>query len=296
MLKIKSGFAGERAVVLPIPIVEELTQNDLGQLLRITDIGFYPKAKSHYRSRTSAETSQYILIYCIEGEGWVKVKSNEYPVSANKLIIIPKGTAHSYGSKEGNPWSIYWLHFDGRSAPLFSEGFEKPVQITPSVDSRIEDRLKMFEEIYNTLRNGFSPSNLSYCISVLFHLLGSLKYIDAFRASKETAKNEGGIVEKSIHYMRENIHRRLTLNQLAEYSGLSTSHFTAVFQQKTSYPPIRYFLQLKMQHACHLLDFSDMKINQISSVIGFDDSLYFSRIFSSTMGLSPKEYRKKAKG
>jgi Transcriptional regulator containing an amidase domain and an AraC-type DNA-binding HTH domain len=296
MLKIKSGFTGERAIIIPAPVAEEWSKDKLGTLLRITDIGFYPKADSHFRARLATEAMQYILIYCVEGEGIVRVNQQEYSLQPNQLIIIPKGTKHSYGSKPGNPWTIYWIHFDGTLAGHFSEGLNKPKDISPAIDSRIEDRIQLFDEMYSTLRNGYSQANLSYCISVFFHFLGSLRYLGVFRENRATDNTETGLIEKSIHYMRENIHRRLTLAHIADYSGLSVSHFTALFQQKTGFPPISYFLQLKIQQACHYLDFTDMKINQISTSLGINDPLYFSRIFSKTMGVSPLIYRKKKKG
>ncbi|MFT3751816.1 MAG: AraC family transcriptional regulator [Paludibacter sp.] len=300
MLKIRSGFTGERAIVVPVPLCDELSKDPLGSQLRITDMGFYPKAEAHFRSRTATEVVQYILIYCIDGEGKVRVDNNEYVLQADQLIILPRNQAHSYRSKPGNPWTIYWIHFDGLLAAHLAEGLDRPLNVLPSPTSRIEERIQLFEEIYATLRNGYNQANLSYCITVLFHFLGSLRYLDAFRGSKEQGQGQeqagAGLIEKSIHFMRENIQRRLTLAQIADYSGLSVSHFTALFQQKTGFPPIGYFLQLKIQQACHLLDFSDMKINQISSTLGFNDALYFSRIFSKTMGISPQEYRKKKKG
>jgi len=57
MVKIKSGFMGERAIVLPAPIIEDLKNDGLGCLLHITDIGFYPKADFHFRKRTKEEAN-----------------------------------------------------------------------------------------------------------------------------------------------------------------------------------------------------------------------------------------------
>lgn len=59
---------------------------------------------------------------------------------------------------------------------------------------------------------------------------------------------------------------------------------------------MHYTTQLKIQQACHHLDFSDMKVSQISMMLGYDDPLYFSRIFSKTMGMASSEYRKKREG
>lgn len=296
MAKIKSGFLGERAVVLPAPIVDEFKNTELGSLLYITDIGFYPKADFHYRKRSKEEVNQYVLMYCTEGEGWYEIENQKQKVSANQIFILPKATSHAYGSTSKNPWTIYWIHLDGKVASHFASGLEKPMLISPEKDSRIEERLKLFEEIFSTLKNGYSKSNLEYSITALFHFLGSLKYLSAYRACTTCNYQERDIAEEAIHFMRENIHKRLTLKEISNYTGLSVSHFSSIFQKKTGYSVLNYLSQLKIQEACHHLDFSNMKINQISMIIGFDDPFYFSRLFTKTMGVSPSEYRSRKKG
>lgn len=53
---------------------------------------------------------------------------------------------------------------------------------------------------------------------------------------------------------------------------------------------------LRIQEACHYLDFTNLKINQISPLVGYEDSLYFSRLFTKTMGVPPSAYKEKKKG
>jgi AraC-like DNA-binding protein len=298
MAKIKDGFMGERAVVLPIPIIEDFRKTDLGSLLYITDIGYYPKASFHFRKRKKEEVFQYVLIYCIEGEGWFELENQMQRVCANQVFILPKEKAHSYGSNLKNPWTIYWCHFGGEKAAFFAEGLHKPLLISAEKESRIEDRLKLFEELFSTLKNGFGKENLDFSTTTFFYFLGSLKYLGAFRSSNVVnyEQQQFDRIDDAIHYMRENVRKRITLKQIADYVGYSTSHFSAKFQSKTGYSPLNYHIHLKIQEACHYLDFSDMKINQISMLVGFDDPFYFARIFGKTMGSSPSEYRKKKKG
>lgn len=298
MAKIKDGFMGERAVVLPIPIIEDFRKTDLGSLLYITDIGYYPKASFHFRKRKKEEVFQYVLIYCIEGEGWFELENQMQRVCANQVFILPKEKAHSYGSNLKNPWTIYWCHFGGEKAAFFAEGLHKPLLISAEKESRIEDRLKLFEELFSTLKNGFGKENLDFSTTTFFYFLGSLKYLGAFRSSNVVNYEQQQLdrIDDAIHYMRENVRKRITLKQIADYVGYSTSHFSAKFQSKTGYSPLNYHIHLKIQEACHYLDFSDMKINQISMLVGFDDPFYFARIFGKTMGSSPSEYRKKKKG
>ena len=63
MPRIKDGFKGERAIVLPAFLIEELKQDPLGSELYITDIGYYPHACFHYRKRDTEEVTEFILIY-----------------------------------------------------------------------------------------------------------------------------------------------------------------------------------------------------------------------------------------
>lgn len=296
MARIKSGFPGERAVVIPSSIVQEFKRDELGKLLYITDIGFYPKAGFHYRKRTANEALQYILMYCIDGEGWIEINGNKQKLCSGEVIILPKNTAHSYGSSTENPWSIYWIHFDGSLASYFSCDMDKPMQIRTAKDSRISDRLELFEDIFTILKNGYSRHNLNYSITVLFHFLGTLKFLNAFRRSLSDRQSNPDMIDEAIHFMRENLQRQIKLAEIADYVGLSVSHFSLLFRQKTGFAPLNYFNQLRVQSACHYLDFSDLQINQIAGMTGFKDPLYFNRIFTKTMGCPPKDYRKRKKG
>lgn len=294
MIKRKDGFSGERAIVLPSSIVQEMEQETYSSLLHITDIGYYPKAH-HFRERTEP-INQFVFIYCIEGEGWFKTSTSEHKVSENQYFILPAGISHSYGSDENNPWTIYWVHFKGRLALSFAKDQDRPIDIRPGLHSRIIDRIELFEEIFRTLEMGYSRENRLYACTVFHHFLGTLHYIQQYRNVKKDDSQKTDVVTAAIHFMKENLEKRLTLDEIAEHIGYSVSYFTNIFNKRTGFAPLTYFNQLKIQQACKLLDFTDMKINQICYKIGIEDTYYFSRLFSKIMGMSPREYKKMKKG
>src|SRR6476619_1837961 len=111
----KDGFKGQKAIVLPGKIVKRCENSPLINNLFVTDIGFYPKANFHYM-KIPIGISQHILIYCIDGKGWVQLDHQEYEIKSGQFFVVPAETVHQYGSDEEVPWSIYWLHFKGRSA------------------------------------------------------------------------------------------------------------------------------------------------------------------------------------
>lgn len=295
MIKRKDGFSGERALVLPHSIVQEMENDPFSSILHITDIGYYPKAWHHFRERKEP-ISQFVFIYCMEGAGWYRSGEQEYTVTANQYFILPAGAIHAYGADEANPWTIYWIHFKGKLAAHFARQSVRPIEIKPGLHSRISTRIDLFEEIFHTLEMGYSHENLLYACSIFYHYLGTLRYLQQYRDAARNEPEKNDIVTASIHFMRENIEKKLSLQEIAEHTGYSPSHFSVLFSKRTGYAPLTYFNQLKIQQACQLLDFTDMKVNQVCFKIGIEDTYYFSRLFSKVMGMSPRAYKKMKKG
>ena len=77
-MKKKEGFKGQRSIVLPDTITGKLRKNPLTRLLYVTDIGYYPKAKFHFRKRPHG-VDQHILIYCVYGKEKLKL-ANQYTI------------------------------------------------------------------------------------------------------------------------------------------------------------------------------------------------------------------------
>lgn len=295
MIKLKEGFDGERSIILPKIIIELLEKDPLASILHITDIGYYPKAEHHYRERKEG-INQFVFIYCINGSGWFTVNGNRYEVHANQYFILPAGIPHAYASHTDTPWTIYWIHFKGTLASSYVERTVTPKDINPELHSRISLRIDMFEEIFNTLKNGYTIENLQYISSLFHHYLGSLRYIQQYRNANHSLVDENNAIQNAIHYMKENLEKRLTLNEIAQSVGYSASYFSSIFKKETGYAPLNYFNLLKIQQACFLIDTTEMKFRQICYKIGIEDVYYFSRLFRKIMGVSPRIYKKEQRG
>ena len=288
MIKKKEGFQGERSVVLPPLLVELEERDELCKSLFITDIGYYPKAEHHYRQRTTG-IDQYVLIYCVDGSGFYVVDGKRHEVHNNQFFILPVGLPHEYGAAEGQSWTIYWLHFRGEHAHIYAEGADTPQTISVKLTSRISERIGLFEEILSTLHSGEDVEDLRYASSLLHYFLASMRYLKQYRRANVDTSID--IVEQAIHYMRENIEQHIAMDDVLHYVGYSQSHFTNLFKRKTGMSPLSYLNRLKVEYACHLLQTTDLRVNQICYKVGFEDPLYFSRLFSKIMGISPIKFR-----
>ncbi len=291
MVKLKEGFRGERFVSLPEELLAGYSRDPLIGSLYLRKIGFFPCVKYHYIQKDKG-CDYAMLVYCTDGQGWYRVNGNTYTVQANEYIIIPPDTPYAFGAENDNPWTIYWLHFQGSLAPNFLPSYPNPKRIQPEEHSRLEDRIRLFEEIYNCFSMGYSKEYMAYASLCLYQFLASFIYLEPYRSINRVPGKESSFTSKVIHYMEENIRQNLTLEQLATYFKYSPSHFSLLFRKETGVSPINYFIRLKMQKACQYIELTDLKISDISTRLGFDEPAYFSRLFTKIMGLSPSEYRK----
>ncbi len=289
-MKKEDGFPGQISFVIPERILALVKDNPLIADLYLTDTGYYPQARHHFRERASG-SAQFILIYCVGGKGEISLNKTVHAVPADHFFIIPAGMAHAYHSDEQNPWSIYWIHYSGTKSGIYARFACQPLPIERSKTSRISDRVDLFAEIFRNLDRGFSSETMEYVNLCLPHLLASFTHLSQFRLIREPGEKD--TVAQSINFMLENVTKKLKLEEIASETSLSASHYSRLFLNRTGHSPIDYFIQLKIQRACRLLDNPGWMIADVAREMGFDDQFYFSRVFRKVMGMSPAEYRKR---
>jgi AraC-like DNA-binding protein len=290
METIADGFKGEKAIIIPNNIRELQTENKITQQLYVTDIGHYPNAKYHYRER-KAGASENILIYCEKGKGWIECLGERNYLSTHQVFIIPENEPHTYGSVLHDPWSIYWIHFKGNNVNQFNAIIGKTVSLKDSSASRYQERFLLFESIFENLEMGYCTDNLEYISFCLMYFLASIKYLPQYREVKNIKVED--VIHKSIHFMKDHLENKITLHDIAGFVGYSSSHLIALFTQKTSYAPMEYYNQLRIQKACSYLQFSSLTIKEIAFRLGFYDPFHFSKTFLREMEITPKEYRRR---
>jgi len=289
-IKKSEGFQGQKAIVIPRQILNKrCAKNDVISNLYVTDIGYYPKAKFHFRERPHG-ADQHILIYCHDGKGKVKIKTTEYIIEAGEFFIIPIKTSHVYEADAENPWTIYWLHFKGSASSSIISSIEKKIGLKGFIHHN-EKSIELFNEIYGQLERGYSSDNMMYANMCLWHYLITFHYNDKYGVSGRMANKEA--TDIVIDFLRKHVDKTVTLEEMAGQVNLSPSHFSYLFKKKTGFSPIEYFNHLKIQKACQYLLFTNLRIKEISQQLGIEDQYYFSRLFNKIMGLAPNDYREK---
>jgi len=287
------GFRGQRIVVLPRRVVVAARQHPLLNGLMLTDIGFFPRAAGHVRERP-AGVDQAIFIYCTRGAGWCETAGKRHAVQAGDLLVLPPGQPHTYGADKLHPWSIFWFHAEGTLLAVYlrelEAGGDRPVL---SIGEAPQVRA-LFEEALEDLEHGYHQFQMFCATQTVAHLMAVL--VREHRSGHHAPPDVRQKIAQTIAYMKQHLHQTLQLDALATLANLSRSRYAELFKQQVGYAPIDYFIRLRMHRACQLLDTTDLSVKAIAMQLGYEDPLYFSRLFRAVNEHSPIDYRKLRKG
>jgi len=102
-----------------------------------------------------------------------------------------------------------------------------------------------------------------------------------------------GRIHYAVEYIKQNLNKKLTLEEVASSIALSESHFSRIFQKELGYTLSEYINKLKIEKAKKLMNTGNFSIIEIALSLNYYDQSYFTKIFKKYTGFSPKEYIKK---
>lgn len=100
-------------------------------------------------------------------------------------------------------------------------------------------------------------------------------------------------LQKALSAMHTKPQHTWNLEELASVAGISRAAFALKFKKMTGDTPAHYLTRIRIQHSMELLRSSNDNLDRIAELVGYSDSFIFSKAFKRTLGLSPKDYRKK---
>lgn len=287
------GFKGQLRLVLPKSVVDKIRKNLLIKDLFITDIGFYPNAENHFRERRKG-TSGNIIIYCVDGFGYYEAKGEVVNIKKHDVLVIPANVPHKYGANPENPWTIYWMHVEGEKANLISGKIPHIIHLNNEIPDLYLNRIHMFDDIFNKISIYYNHKNIEYANLMVSNFLATIFYQDLYLWKSDNSGEK--LIDRSLDFMRKSVHKNLTLHDLSAHSELSVSQYSNIFKQKTSTSPMLFYIHLKVQKSCQLMENPAKRIKEIALDLGFEDQFYFSRVFKKVMGLSPARFKKNLQG
>ena len=233
----------------------------------------------------------YQILYIASGKAWFTFQKKAIEVPAGNMVLYRPHQPQQYAYYLKDKPEIFWLHFTGSESPLLTSkaGFEAGQILYTGVSSKYQELfLSIIREI-QLPRPCFEDLTALY-LRQLFLLLNRQKQEGG--SQKTEIQKE---MEKTVHYFHENFSVDIEISHYARSLHMSTCWFIRSFKQYTGMPPRQYLTSIRVKKAQELLESTDYGVGEIGSIVGYENPLYFSRIFKKQTGISPAEYRKAAR-
>lgn len=242
-----------------------------------------------YRPRGRVD---FQLLYIASGIAHFYFDHNETDtiVPAGHMVLYRPREPQRYVYYGNEQTEVYWVHFTGSSVKKILQGYgiTNEMRVLPTGTSL--DYARIFKQMIHELQRCQThyPEVLTLLLRQLFIL------IHRQLTKEHTRKNDYLDAEMSLamQFFNDNYNTEVNIEEYASARGMSVSWFIRSFKQYTHTTPMQYIVSRRITNAQMLLETTNYNITEIGQIVGYDNPLYFSRIFRKQKGMSPSDYRK----
>ena len=264
---------------------------DKSRPLIVGSCGTY-RLSSHYKLPTWWHSGRpdWQLLYVASGKAHFYIKGQDVIVTAGNMVLYqPKQEMHYEYFGKDKP-EVYWVHFTGGQVRSILKRHEVPMDSNVFYAGNSPTYGYLFKEMIlelQTCRVGYETL-LSMYLEQIFVLVQRSR-MDKAPVVSSHLQEEMGIARRYFH---EHYNEDINIEEYALSRNMSVSYFLKKFKEVTTKSPMQYILGIRISNAVSLLKSTDYNVTEISTIIGYDNPLYFSRIFKKQKGVSPSDYRK----
>ncbi|QGH36051.1 helix-turn-helix domain-containing protein [Gracilibacillus salitolerans] len=259
----------------------------------------------------------YELIFLKEGEILLAVEDNSYHCVPGDIIFLKPMQHHMLKSINENTIYQPHIHFDffhREDSKDVKVSFKKMHEMTPKENSWFR------EDITKQVNIDISPvirlKNPIIIENLLFDIINEFdQKLPYYEVTIQGLFSQlWGYIQREIHWQKNtqiqkyweeiqhvkayiNHHhaREVTLEELEKVANISKYHLVRLFKMTYRVTPIKYHLQIRIEKAKELIQYSELSINEIAERFGFNSIHAFSRSFKNMEGVPPSFYRKSSK-
>ncbi|MBQ8817484.1 MAG: AraC family transcriptional regulator [Clostridia bacterium] len=261
---------------------------DTSKPLTVTSCGYYRIDSGRLTTERPNGRKDYQLLYVASGKAHFFVDGSMRNVSKGSMVLFRPDEAQMYYYYSQDLPEVYWVHFTGSQVEelLARYGLPDRENVFEAGSSPDYQRLlrQMIQELQ--LRRVNFEEMLAMLLRHIFLLIN--RYFCEGQKASNSVIDE---IEKATDFFNENYNRRISVEQYARDCHMSACWFIKTFKEITKMTPMQYIVSLRITNAMNLLDNTNYSISRIASAVGYDNALYFSRLFHKHTGLSPSEYK-----
>lgn len=248
--------------------------------LRAEMIGITYPDKDYYIERRHGD--YFVLEYVESGEGYIRTENSEFKVTADSVYLLFPGKSHRYGADKKNPYKKIFINF-------FSDVFNQILLAYGLIDKTVfynSGCKDLFDKLLSIAEKSNDNDEVYLDLSnVVFEIIIRLAKLNEKR---EDVSELARVTKEALDAA---VYRKVSVEKLSEELSISKSQMTREFTRYFGISPYKYLLDKKIDVAKHLLLSTQMRVYEISELLGFSDTYYFSNLFKQKTGMSPLGYR-----
>ena len=230
------------------------------------------------------------LLYVAAGKAHFHFGNEEKIVSAGHMVLYRPKEPQKYEYYGNDETEVYWVHFTGGNVTnlLRSYGLTDDKKVFYCGSDLVYQQLfrAMIYEL-QMCKDSYQEMLEMYLRQIFIRLQRLFK-----TALKIDNAHVVEVIDKATTFFNEHYNDPISIDEYARKTHVSTSWFIRNFKACTGFTPMQYILSKRIYNAEVLLRDTDYNIAEISRIVGYDNPLYFSRVFRKTKKMSPSEYRK----
>ena len=272
----------------------KLPFKDKSRPLIVGSCGTY-RLKNHKKLPTWSPRGRidYQLLFIASGKTHFYIGGKDQVVTAGHMVLFqPKEEQHYEYFGEDKP-EVYWVHFTGSAVKEILRSYDIPL------DEHIffSGTPAAYTQLFKNMIEEFQTCRVGYKEMLEMNLRQLFMMIQRTRLEKPPIVTTA--VQLEMDYARQYFHDHynepINIEEYALSRHTSISLFMRNFKKVFGVSPKQYILNIRMNNAQNLLESTDYTVAEIAAIVGYDNSLYFSRIYHKQKGQAPSDYRKRMK-
>lgn len=263
---------------------------DLSVPFLVTSCGYY-RVDSGPIIKTNRPKGRrdYQLLYIAEGRASFFFNGVEHILNKGNMILFRPYDPQSYFYYPKEKCEVYWVHFTGSEVESFLSNCAFPTDKNVFHSGYSADYQWLFSQVIQEMQ--LRRTNYKALLTMLLQHV----FLIADRALKEGESGGADVlneIKRATRYFNEHYNEPINIEEYAMSLHMSPCWFIRRFKQVVKVTPMQYVLSLRMANAKTLLETKDYNVTETANAVGYENALYFSRLFSKHVGISPSEYKK----
>jgi AraC-like DNA-binding protein len=265
-----------------------------------TELGIYVFESRHSDAFTMEldKWDFHKLCAIVQGSGFLETGTATIPIGANQLLYLPAHEAHRFRDKVGDPLTLVMVCFYDRTFSSNAAAFEVfslfqqhfpallPFDFKNNYSRvRIKNSFRTMLVEQQQRKEGSAAALWCQLVQLLLFLVRiNREQQKQFSADPRTIAFTG-----SIHFIDNNFHRPIKVEELAAMANLSYRRYTDQFKRNTGKTVTEYLTAIRIEYAKHIMiETEDIMYAALES--GFGDLAHFYRVFKKHTGSTPKRF------